>query len=95
MKPAPPSALLEVKVKPRSSRQGVARTKDGGLEVRVAAAPVEGEANEAVLEVLSRTLGLRRSQLTIERGETSRRKLIRVSGLGPEELAALLPAPPP
>jgi hypothetical protein len=94
MKRHTPSALLEVSVKPRSSREGVSRTEGGTLQVRVGAAPVEGEANEAVLKVLSRALGLRRSQLSIERGQTSRLKLIRIEGMGPEELERLLPTLP-
>lgn len=85
-----PSALLEVSVQPRSAREGLSRTPEGTLRVRVSAPPVEGEANEAVLRVLSRSLGLRRSRLSLERGKTSRRKLIRVAGLKAEELEQLL-----
>jgi uncharacterized protein (TIGR00251 family) len=90
-----PSALIEVNVQPRASREGLSRAADGTLRVRVNAAPVEGEANEAVLKALSKALGLPKSRLTIERGQTSRRKLIRISGLAPEELERLLPAPEP
>jgi len=87
-----PSARLEVHVKPRSSREGIGRGAGGALEVRVAAAPAHGEANEAVLRLLSRALGLRRTQLIIERGQAGRRKLIRVAGVSPEELERLLAA---
>ncbi len=91
MKAEDPCARFEVSVQPRASREGVGRAPDGSLRVRVTAAPVEGEANEAVLKVLAKALGLRRSQLSIERGHTSRRKLVRVSGLTPAELERRLP----
>jgi hypothetical protein len=85
-----PGALLEVSVKVRSAREGLSRGADGRLQVQVSAAPTKGQANEAVLRVLARGLGLPPSRLSLERGQTSRRKLIRVAGLTNEALEGLL-----
>ncbi|MFH0808893.1 MAG: DUF167 domain-containing protein [Pseudomonadota bacterium] len=88
-----PSTLLEVSVQPRSSREGLFRGADGGLRIYVTAAPVDGAANDAVLRVLSRALKLPKSRLSLERGHTSRRKLIKITGVGPEDVEVLLPPP--
>jgi len=92
MKDSGPSAVLEVMVKPRSSRECLERAPDGTLQVRVSAAPVDGCANDAVLKTLASGLKLRRAQLSLERGHSSRRKHVRVTGIGPEELEALVAA---
>jgi len=84
-----PGAILEVRVQPRSSKDEV-RREGQGVKVRVRAAPVEGAANEAVIAALSKALGLPKSSLTIERGATGRKKLVRVKGIGAEELPGLL-----
>jgi uncharacterized protein (TIGR00251 family) len=79
-KPGQPSRL-PVFVTPCSARRGIGgwRTAADGrdeLEVRVAAAPTDGAANEELLKLLSKALGVSRSELTIISGETSRHKRI-------------------
>jgi uncharacterized protein (TIGR00251 family) len=56
------------------------------LKVRLRAAAVEGKANAALVEFLAESLGLRPRQVTIERGEKSREKLISADGLTLDEL---------
>jgi uncharacterized protein (TIGR00251 family) len=77
------SAILPVRVTPRSARPGIGAWRAGAdgreeLEVRVAAAPADGAANEAVLRLLAKSLGVSRSDLAIIVGETSRHKRIAV-----------------
>jgi len=60
------------------------------LEVRVRARPIDGEANTALLRLLSRTLGVPKSALSLERGGQSRSKRVGVSGLSAEEVRARL-----
>ena len=77
------SAILPVRVTPRSARPGIGAWRAGAdgreeLEVRVAAAPADGAANEAVLRLLAKSLGVSRSDLAIIAGETSRHKRIAV-----------------
>ena len=79
--------LLRVRVQPRASRSEIVGWRaDGALSVRVAAPPVEGQANAAVAALLAGALDLRPSAVTVERGARGRDKLVRVEGLTPEEI---------
>ena len=77
---------LKVKVTPRASRSAIVGTSAGALLVRLSAPPVEGAANRALVEFLAEALGVRRSQVQLIRGATSRVKLIHIDGLSAEEL---------
>ena len=70
-------SLLRVAVVPNARRTGADGLHDGALRVRLAAPPVEGKANEALLRWLPYRLGLRVRDLTIVSGETSRLKRVR------------------
>ena len=71
-----------IRVTPNSKRPGVGGTWDGpagpALRVNVAAPAVDGKANKAVLAALAAALELRRGQIDIVQGDTSRTKLIEV-----------------
>ena len=73
--------LLEVKVQPRSNRNTVELIDQGMLRVRVTAAAEGGKANQAVVALLAKKLGVPRSSITIVRGATSRSKVLEVRGL--------------
>jgi uncharacterized protein YggU (UPF0235/DUF167 family) len=60
------------------------------LKVRVRARPVEGEANEALISLLARALGVPRSAVVLQRGGQSRTKTVEVGGLSGPELKARL-----
>lgn len=73
---------LTVRVEPRASECRVVGFDEAGrLKVRVTAAPTDGKANDAVVEVLARALGIPRRQVVIERGHASRTKTVRIVGL--------------
>jgi uncharacterized protein (TIGR00251 family) len=78
---APDGAILTVKVIPRAGRTAVAGTRDNTLLVRLAAAPVDGAANTALIDLLSETLGVPKRQITIVSGEKSRTKRVKVVGV--------------
>jgi uncharacterized protein (TIGR00251 family) len=78
---APDGAILTVKVIPRAGRTAVAGTRDNTLLIRLAAAPVDGAANTALIELLSETLGVPKRQITIVSGEKSRTKRVKVVGV--------------
>jgi uncharacterized protein (TIGR00251 family) len=80
LREVPGAVILEVLVQPRASRTRVAGTHDGRLKVQLAAPPVDGEANAALVEFLAGALGVRKADVTIERGEAGRRKTLRVRG---------------
>ncbi|HZY02007.1 MAG TPA: DUF167 domain-containing protein [Anaeromyxobacteraceae bacterium] len=89
----PGGLLLEVLVQPRASRTRVAGEHGGRLKIHLAAPPVEGEANAALVAFLAGALGVRRSDVTIVRGQAGRRKTVRVAGASPEAAAALARPP--
>jgi uncharacterized protein (TIGR00251 family) len=73
------AGLVPVRVTPRSSKPGIGKWRecaDGreALEIRVAAAPADGAANEEVRRTLARALDLAPSDVTIVSGQTSRHK---------------------
>jgi hypothetical protein len=76
---------LALRLTPRASKNGVdGVTQDGEgrplLKLRLAAPPVEGAANEALIVFLAKTLSLRKADITIRSGETSRVKILRLAG---------------
>ena len=75
-------AVLRVRVKPQAPRAGLqGEHGDGSLKVSVRAAPERGKANDEVIEVLAKVLGVRRASLSLVSGETSRSKRVLVEGL--------------
>ncbi len=82
--------LITVQVQPGASRNQVTRYADGVLHVRIAAPPVRGKANRELIAFLSEVLGVSRSRLSIEKGHTSRRKVIQIEGMGEGEVAKVI-----
>jgi uncharacterized protein len=72
---------LAVRVQPGASRSEVAGLHGAELKVRVKAPPVEGKANEALLECLAKLFRVKRSECELLRGEKSRSKTVFVRGL--------------
>ena len=83
-------AVLEVVVVPRASRTRVVGEHDGRLKLQLAAPPVDGAANEALLAFLADALGVRRTALALLRGETGKRKSIRIEGVAAAAVEAAL-----
>ena len=85
---------LVVRLTPRAAHNrvdGVNRGADGraALQLRLAAAPVEGAANKALIDFLAERLGLRKADVTIRSGETARLKILHLAGDSPSLLARL------
>ncbi|MEY3841458.1 MAG: hypothetical protein RLZZ542_568 [Pseudomonadota bacterium] len=60
------------------------------LKVRVRARPVEGEANEALVKLIAKAIGVPKSAVAIQRGGQSRKKILMIAGLSDPELKAHL-----
>jgi len=75
------SITIEVQVQPKSSRDEVIGSMNGRLKVKVSAPPVRGKANRRLRELISRLFDVRKSNVKIIRGETSKLKLLRIEGL--------------
>jgi uncharacterized protein (TIGR00251 family) len=84
-------AAITVKVMPRAKHTELAGLMDDGtLKIRLAAPPVDGAANKALIEYLAQTLGIAKSQIEIIAGETSERKLISLLGISADEVDAIV-----
>jgi uncharacterized protein (TIGR00251 family) len=70
-----------VRVIPRAGRSAIGGTRDGALIVRVNAAPVDGAANDELIEMLASALRVPRRSVVIVSGERGRLKRIQVSGI--------------
>ena len=82
--------VLQIIVVPRASRSRVVGEHDGRLKVQLAAAPVDGEANEELVRMLSELLHISRAQVELVSGQGARRKTVRLRDLGPENLLVRL-----
>jgi uncharacterized protein (TIGR00251 family) len=83
---------LAVRLMPRASRNGVDGIAAEGrpiLKLRLVAPPVEGAANEALIAFLAKTLSLRKADIVIRSGETSRVKILHLAGDSAEILRKL------
>ena len=83
------AARLRVRVQPKASSNGITGWQDGVLRVRLTAPPVDGAANQALVEFIAETLGLRRAEVTLVAGHRGRLKTLEVS-LSEDDLAARL-----
>jgi uncharacterized protein (TIGR00251 family) len=86
----PSGIAVRVRVQPRASRTELAGTLGDELKVRVAAPPVDGQANEELVRFLAKQLRVPRSAVTIVSGTGSRSKVAEVEGIGAGAAAQLL-----
>ena len=94
------SHLLAIRVSPRSAKPGIGRwraTADGRdeLEVRVAEAPADGAANDGVVTLLAKALGISRAEVRIVSGAASRHKRVAIPFDLSEVRVRLTPTPNP
>ena len=78
-------ARIRVRLQPRASSSRITGEKDGVIQVRVTAPPVDGEANAALEKLVAKKLGIAKSKVKVVKGETSREKLLEIDGLGEED----------
>ena len=80
---------FKVLVSPRASRSEIIGEHDGALRVRIAAAPVEGAANEELERVLAKAFEVPRTAVTIISGHCSKRKSVSITGAVAGKLESL------
>ncbi|HEY7951491.1 MAG TPA: DUF167 domain-containing protein [Solirubrobacteraceae bacterium] len=84
------SCEIAVRVTTRARANEIAGERDGVLLVRVSAPPVDGRANVAVCRLIARRARVGIRSVTVIRGASSREKVVRVEGLGAQELRRAL-----
>jgi len=82
--------VLPVRAQPGARRAGVQGEQAGALKIAVTAPPEDGRANQALVEVLREVLGIKRSQVELISGPTSRDKRFLIRGLTRTELESRL-----
>jgi len=73
--------ILFLRIQPRAGKDAFGEVLDGYRKLRIKAPPVEGKANEYLVRFLAKRLGVARSAIRIEQGQTGRNKRIRIEGL--------------
>jgi uncharacterized protein len=83
--------LIAVHAQPGAKKSAVAGLHGEALKIRIAAPPVEGKANEALVAFVAKALGVPRRAVSLVRGDSSREKLLLVADAGadPARLLAL------
>jgi uncharacterized protein (TIGR00251 family) len=84
---------IKVRLTPRGGRDRIEGWDGDVLRVRVAAPPVDGKANEAMLRLLAKALGVAASNVRLVSGAQSRVKVVEVEGLSAEDARARTPQP--
>lgn len=79
-------ARIAIHLQPGARRSEVVGWEESTLRIRVQAPASEGRANEALVKLLADSLGISKSRISIERGATSRVKVIAIQGLTLEEI---------
>lgn len=82
------AVFVDVHAVPASKREGVVGVHGDALKVAVRARPEKGKANAALVEVMSRVAGVRRSGVEIVSGHSSRRKRVRIEGVSAADFRA-------
>ncbi len=72
--------LIWVNAVPGASCDEIAGVVGDRLKIRISAPPQGGKANKAICKLLASSLGVKANQISIERGETSPAKIVRISG---------------
>jgi uncharacterized protein (TIGR00251 family) len=82
--------IFAVRVVPRASKSEIVGELDGALKIRLSAPPVDGAANKELIKLLSKTIGVSKSQVEIVSGETSKTKRIKINDLKSKEFLKII-----
>ncbi len=82
----PEGSIVAVRAQPGARRNGIVGEQAGALKVAATAPPDKGRANAALIEILAESLGVKRSEVELVSGATSRAKKFLVRGMAPETL---------
>lgn len=88
--PTATGVRVSIRVQPRASADEIAGAHGDALRIRLTAPPVEGAANDALVDFLASVLGIARRDVTIIAGSTSRSKIVELAGITEGRVRALL-----
>ncbi len=81
IRPDGSDTLIACHVQPGASRSAVIGDYDGRVKIAIQSPPVDGRANAALLDFLRRKLDVPKSRVELVRGQTDRRKVVRIVGM--------------
>lgn len=82
--------IFHIHVIPRSGKSDIAGVQNDALKIKIASAPVDGQANAECIRFLADILGVRKNQVTITSGHKSKKKTIAVDDLNRDDMLAIL-----
>jgi uncharacterized protein (TIGR00251 family) len=86
------AVIFEVRVIPRASRTEIVGEYGGAIKIKLKSPPVDGAANEELIRILSKELGIGKADVEIISGQTSKTKRIRVQAIDAARIEAILKA---
>jgi uncharacterized protein (TIGR00251 family) len=86
----PDGCTLNVRIHPGARKNAITGTHDNALKISLTAAPVDGRANEALIDFLAEALRIPKSRIALLTGQTSRTKTLRITGKSAAEVQAVL-----
>lgn len=81
---------IKIKVQPRSSDCKIIGIHNGALKVKLRSPPLDGRANEELIELLARQIGISKSRISLIAGDKSKNKIVFVEGLTKEQANTVL-----
>ena len=90
MQETPEGIVLKVVVQPRGARNEIVGLQGDALKIKLTAPPVEGAANKMCVEFLAKSLTVRKSDVEIIQGQSSRSKKVLVRSTTQKEIESLL-----
>ncbi|MFL5328970.1 MAG: DUF167 domain-containing protein [Gemmataceae bacterium] len=82
--------IINVRVQPGAKKSRVIGPHGDAIKIAIAAPPVEGKANAALVEFIAELFSVKRSQVELVRGETSRSKTLLIRGINAAQAARIL-----
>jgi uncharacterized protein len=90
LRDTPDGCTLPVRIHPGAKRNAVTGTHDGAVKISLTTPPTDGRANEALIAFLAERLNVPRSRIALVSGQTSRSKVLRITGLNAAEVESRL-----
>ena len=84
------SLNIQVQIQPGSSKDQIIGLHNGRLKIKISAPPVDGKANQNLIEFISKALGVSKSKIEILKGRTSKLKTLKISGVDQKSFGLLL-----
>lgn len=79
--------LLHLFVQPKASKNEIIGPHNNELKIKITSPPVDGQANEAVIRFIAKTLSISKNEVQLIRGESSRHKVLKILGISIETVA--------